>query len=273
VLGDHGEAFGQHEGNYGHTFFLYDENVHVPFLIAAPGIVREPVRSSQVVSLIDTAPTVLDLVGLLAPAAYQGQSMLDAEPHMALFFADYSLRLLGLRDGPLKFIHEVDSGRSKLFEIDKDPQEKTDRLDRYAEQARWYERNLRAWSGSQTEVLKRAKQPRYIVTSLPLLHVGPGLCVAVDPKDPQGVWWWDTGRSGCSTRSSSVMHPEGAMVVVPNNGGPIDVRFRVGLIAKPPAPNFWDVHIAIQGGRAMVAGSNAQVTVDRRNDLELASDP
>jgi len=23
VYGDHGEAFGQHEGNYGHTFFLY----------------------------------------------------------------------------------------------------------------------------------------------------------------------------------------------------------------------------------------------------------
>ena len=30
IYGDHGEAFHQHEGNYGHTFFLYDENVHVP---------------------------------------------------------------------------------------------------------------------------------------------------------------------------------------------------------------------------------------------------
>ena len=38
VLGDHGEAFGQHEGNYGHTFQLYDENVRVPYLIAAPGL-------------------------------------------------------------------------------------------------------------------------------------------------------------------------------------------------------------------------------------------
>ena len=39
IFGDHGEAFGQHEGNYGHTFFLYDENVRVPFIVAAPGAI------------------------------------------------------------------------------------------------------------------------------------------------------------------------------------------------------------------------------------------
>ena len=40
ILGDHGEAFGRHEGNYGHTFFLYDENVRVPLVIAAPGLLH-----------------------------------------------------------------------------------------------------------------------------------------------------------------------------------------------------------------------------------------
>jgi arylsulfatase A-like enzyme len=64
VFGDHGEAFGQHEGNYGHSFFLYDENVHVPYLIAAPGLIREQMRVPGPISLIDTAPTILDLVGL-----------------------------------------------------------------------------------------------------------------------------------------------------------------------------------------------------------------
>ncbi len=63
VLGDHGEAFGQHAGNYGHTFFLYDENVRVPFLIAVPGIVEQQ-RSRHTVSLVDTAPTILDALGL-----------------------------------------------------------------------------------------------------------------------------------------------------------------------------------------------------------------
>ena len=37
IYGDHGEAFGQHEGNYGHTLFLYEENIRVPLLIAMPG--------------------------------------------------------------------------------------------------------------------------------------------------------------------------------------------------------------------------------------------
>ena len=23
-----------------------------------------------------------------------------------------------------------------------------------------------------------------------------GLCIAIDPKDPKGIWWWDAGRSG-----------------------------------------------------------------------------
>ena len=156
VLGDHGEAFGQHEGNFGHTFHLYDENVHVPFLIAGPGLVSHQIRSRQVVSLIDTAPTVLDLVGLRSPHSYQGRSMLATEARMALFFADYSLGMLGLRDGPWKFIYELDSGRSKLFNVERDPQEKINLSDRYVELAHWYVQDLRSWSANQKYLLKAA---------------------------------------------------------------------------------------------------------------------
>lgn len=156
ILGDHGEAFGQHEGNFGHTFHLYDENVHVPFLIAAPAVISHQIRSHQVVSLIDTAPTVLDLVGLSSPRSYQGRSMLDPEARMALFFADYSLGMLGLRDGPWKFIYELDSGRSKLFNVEKDTQEKIDLSNYYVEQARWYMQDLRSWSANQKYLLKAA---------------------------------------------------------------------------------------------------------------------
>jgi hypothetical protein len=149
VLGDHGEAFGQHEGNYGHTFSLYDENVHVPFLVAAPGLLPRRIRSRQVVSLLDTAPTILDLVGLGAPDIYQGRSMLDGDPRMALFFADYSRGMLGLRDGPRKFIHELDSGRSRLFDVEKDQEERFDVSAREADRVRWYAQHLRTWSAAQ----------------------------------------------------------------------------------------------------------------------------
>jgi len=157
VLGDHGEAFGQHEGNYGHTFQVYDENVRVPFLIAAPGLIRQQIRSRRVVSLIDTAPTLLNLAGVGAPASYQGRSMLDGAPRMALFFADYSSGMLGLRDGSRKFIHELDTGRSKLFDMDKDPGEKADLSARHLEQVRWYAQDLRDWSSAQKHLLRAAK--------------------------------------------------------------------------------------------------------------------
>jgi hypothetical protein len=45
---------------------------------------------------------------------------------MALFYADYSLRLLGLRDGNFKFINDVDSTRLRLFDLDGDPLESHD---------------------------------------------------------------------------------------------------------------------------------------------------
>src|SRR6185436_20134881 len=124
IYGDHGEAFGQHPGNYGHTQFLYEENVRVPCLVAAPGLLQAPVRASGVGSLIDVAPTLLDLLGLSVPADYQGSSLLGEEGRAALFYTDYALPLVGLRDGSWKFIHELGSNRSKLFDLAQDPDER-----------------------------------------------------------------------------------------------------------------------------------------------------
>jgi len=155
IYGDHGEAFHQHEGNYGHTFFLYDENIRVPFLIAAPSLMRVQERVRKVVSLVDAAPTILDLVGIPAPASYQGRTMLDGTPRMALFFADYSLGLLGLRDGPWKFVYEIDSGRASLFDLDRDPRESSDASAREAARASWYRQVVRGWSSAQKSYIAR----------------------------------------------------------------------------------------------------------------------
>jgi phosphoglycerol transferase MdoB-like AlkP superfamily enzyme len=153
IYGDHGEAFGQHEGNYGHTFFLYDENVRVPFVIAAPGLTRGRRRVKRVVSLADTAPTILDLSGVAVPAVYQGHSMLDPSPRMALFFADYSLGMLGVRDGPWKVIYEIGSGRARMFNLESDPHEEADVSRSNPERSAWYTRIAQSWSGAQKSYL------------------------------------------------------------------------------------------------------------------------
>jgi hypothetical protein len=160
IYGDHGEAFYQHPGNYGHTFFLYEENVHVPFLIVAPGLIPAQRRVRKVVSLVDAAPTILDLMGIPPPPQYQGRTMLDAVPRMALFFADYSLGLLGLRDGLWKFTYEIGSGRTQLFDLARDPRELSDASKREPDRAEWYGQIVRGWSNDQKTYLAQSAVPK-----------------------------------------------------------------------------------------------------------------
>ncbi len=158
VLADHGEAFGQHEGNFGHTLSLYDENVRVPLVVSVPGTAGAAGatrRVHRIASLLDVAPTVLDLLGVPAPAAFQGETLLAARARAALFFTDYSLGLLGLRDGCTKYIHELESGRSKTFDVCRDPGERTDLTAGLADQAARYRDRLRSWSAAEVARIGR----------------------------------------------------------------------------------------------------------------------
>jgi glucan phosphoethanolaminetransferase (alkaline phosphatase superfamily) len=149
ITGDHGEAFGQHDGNYGHSLFLYEENIRVPFVILIPGVIRRQQRISRVANLIDTAPTVFDLLGLAIPGGLQGRSLLPARTGMAFFCTDYSLGLLGLRDGRWKLIHETESGRSLLFDLEDDPAETTDLAKEHPERVAAYRDHLLRWAAAQ----------------------------------------------------------------------------------------------------------------------------
>jgi len=154
IFGDHGEAFGQHAGNYGHSLFLYDENIRVPYLIAVPGLIEKQVRITRPISLIDTAPTILDLLGWSPPAGYQGLTGIDGEPDMTLFYTDYSLSLMGLRDGCWKFIYELESGRSKLFDVCADESESNDVAPSEAERVEAYRTHLQKWASAQKALIK-----------------------------------------------------------------------------------------------------------------------
>jgi arylsulfatase A-like enzyme len=149
IVGDHGEAFGQHDGNFGHTLFIYDENVRVPLIVVppqAPGHPMQAIRVSRVASAVDLAPTILDLLGLPASPLYQGVSLLEPAARMALFFTDYALGWLGLRDGCWKAIVEIESGRARLFDLCTDPDETVDRSAEYPDRVRAYRDRLDGWS-------------------------------------------------------------------------------------------------------------------------------
>jgi glucan phosphoethanolaminetransferase (alkaline phosphatase superfamily) len=157
IFGDHSEAFGQHEGNVGHTLHLYEENIHVPLVVAVPGVTDSSLRVSRPVSLVDITPTVLDLLGMAVSREYQGCSLLDAQSNLALFCTDYSLGLLGLRDGRWKFHHELDSSRSMLFDLESDPDEKNDLADQHPERVDAYREHLLNWASAQKHLVTQNK--------------------------------------------------------------------------------------------------------------------
>lgn len=69
--GDHGEAFGEH-GDWGHGRNLHTETVHVPLAMRLPGRVGRATRT-ELVSLLDVAPTILGLIGgMEAPPTFRG---------------------------------------------------------------------------------------------------------------------------------------------------------------------------------------------------------
>src|SRR5207248_1158618 len=121
---------------------------HDALPILAPGLIDETVRIARVASLADTAPTILDLLGLPVPSSYEGRSLLSGPSRMALFCTDYSLGLLGLRDGRWKLIHEVESGRAMLFDLDDDPQEQHDLSKEFPDRVESYREHLLSWAAA-----------------------------------------------------------------------------------------------------------------------------
>ena len=122
VVGDHGEAFREHPGNVAHALFLYEENVRVPFFVAAPGAIGAQRRAPQLASLIDLTPTTLALAGLLSDphqsALYEGRSLLAPEaPRVARFFTEQGVRRLALRDGRWKIIADADAGGLEVYDL------------------------------------------------------------------------------------------------------------------------------------------------------------
>jgi arylsulfatase A-like enzyme len=83
VTADHGEEFGDH-GHNGHGRTLYQEVIHVPLLVLLPGQTRGA-RIDEVASLVDVAPTLLDLVGILRPATVEGRSLASLVRPPSLF--------------------------------------------------------------------------------------------------------------------------------------------------------------------------------------------
>lgn len=75
VCADHGEEFFEHE-SVGHGHTLFQELLHVPLVIRAPGVVPAGIRSIAEVGLADVLPTALHAVGAQSPKQLEGRDLL-----------------------------------------------------------------------------------------------------------------------------------------------------------------------------------------------------
>jgi len=141
LTSDHGEAFLEH-GDQGHNTQVYEEMVHIPLVITAPGSPL-PVGSEvqTPVSILDIGPTLRELTGLVAPDQPQdGQSMLplidDAtrDPRRRFFFSSrYPKELDGepwwtaVRLGDYKLLRSENG--IELYDLARDPLEAHDLKD------------------------------------------------------------------------------------------------------------------------------------------------
>ncbi len=84
VIGDHGELFGQHQF-WIHGNSLHQEEIKVPLLIYAPGLLKAQIVSSNT-SSTDILPTVLSIMGISYQNKLQGLSLLQNVSHREYIF-------------------------------------------------------------------------------------------------------------------------------------------------------------------------------------------
>ncbi|MEO7730276.1 MAG: sulfatase [Kofleriaceae bacterium] len=108
VVSDHGEDLWDHVPSRSpdHAYSLYEELIHVPLIVRAPGLVPAGIRIRTPVSLLDVAPTLLALSGLPADPAYAGQDLAEScrrgsEPTLRPVYAEATW------DGPERFALRV----------------------------------------------------------------------------------------------------------------------------------------------------------------------
>ncbi|HEX7895632.1 MAG TPA: sulfatase-like hydrolase/transferase, partial [Terriglobales bacterium] len=140
VSADHGEEFLEHGGRYHVPRKLTQELVHVPLLMRVPGTSQTNVAPPF--SMLDLAPTLLDVMGIPSPAEFRGRSRwsevrknkTQARPIVAECVHDCANpfhpqgrvgpRVLAVRLNQYKLVVNFSTGSEDLYDLDHDPEER-----------------------------------------------------------------------------------------------------------------------------------------------------
>jgi len=127
VTADHGEEFREHGGLI-HSQ-PYVENLAVPLIVKMPDAAAAGTRPGALVETLDLPSTVLDYLGLEAPAHLQGKSFLpvlrgERSSRRFTFGRDKKKRRkFALRTERFTLVEDLAAGKVELFDLHDDPQE------------------------------------------------------------------------------------------------------------------------------------------------------
>lgn len=121
---DHGEAFGRKVGNFIHPNYLWDENLHVPFLIYIKGITdTTPQTITNPTTVLDVAPTIAALAGIEPDKSWSGSNMFDGTAKPVFIYTRAMNLHSGILDGNRKFFFNHITGENFYFDLKADPLE------------------------------------------------------------------------------------------------------------------------------------------------------
>lgn len=162
LTADHGEGFGEH-GSYLHGETFYNEVLHVPLLIAGPGVAAG-LRIDAPVSHLDLMPTLAELLSVSCLESPSGSSLaplLRGEKPGALGERDHYV-VSPLRDdtdaliqGRYKLIAAAADRRLELYDLLADPGETHNLAAERQEVANDMVRRLRQWRKRNEERRQR----------------------------------------------------------------------------------------------------------------------
>lgn len=137
VTSDHGEAFSEHQGVFGHGGAPFQELVKVPLFIVGPGIAKGR-RIKSPVAGIDIAPTLLALAQVSVPEGFQGRSLGEAlrqgEPALrTILSGSQDAKKLSFQEGSWKLVMDLEKGDTWLFDVASPEGERLDRADEHPE--------------------------------------------------------------------------------------------------------------------------------------------
>ena len=134
---DHGEMLGDHGLAY--KWLMYDPIVHVPLIIRHPGSKEKPVEVTDLVSLMDLGPTILEAAGVEIPTYLEGRSLLPylhGEPvaPRAFVFCEDNYQVM-MRSPTHKLVYYIGQEAGELYDLAADPHELENLWDRPAHAA------------------------------------------------------------------------------------------------------------------------------------------